>query len=195
MKPNKIWGEVRGRSRYVPLSAIEDAWLKGGWDESCTGEDGQVGQVIVFGRDFDTKVVMYRGQGYHGWATFLAGFVDDLESGEGFELGTNNDASEGSEDSVGYESYFFDGVGRGLGDGGGDTGTGGMRLTGEYKGWSVLEAWADRSLRKWQEAGLVTVSEPQSSKGKVWLFYSHDFPSINIAYRRYRLLDTCQMRL
>ena len=131
------------------------------------GEDGQVGQVIVFGRDFDTKVVMHRGQGYHGWATWLAGFVDDLESGEGFELGTSNDASEGSEDSVGYENYFFDGVGRGLGDGGGDTGTGGMRLSGEYKGWNVLEAWADRSLRKWQEQGLLPAFEEGSSKGKV----------------------------
>ena len=47
------------------------------------GEGGAVGQVIVFGRDFDTKVVMYRGDGEHGWAKWLSGFVDDLESGEG----------------------------------------------------------------------------------------------------------------
>ena len=133
------------------------------------GEGGEVGQVIVFGRDFDTKVVMDRGPGYHGWAKWLAGFVDDLESGEGFEMGLGNDASEGSEDSVGYESYFFDGVGRGLGDGGGDIGSGGMRLSGEYKGWNVLEAWADRSLRKWQLAGLVPALEASTSKGKVSL--------------------------
>ncbi|EMD38350.1 hypothetical protein CERSUDRAFT_113510 [Gelatoporia subvermispora B] len=129
------------------------------------GEGGSVGQVIVFGRDFDTKVVMWRGDGPGGWAKWLAGFAEDLESGEGFELGGSND-SEGSEDSVGYESYFFDGVGGGQGDGGGDAGTGGLRLTGEYKGWSVLEAWADRSMRRWQDAGLLPEAPLSADKGK-----------------------------
>ena len=124
-------------------------------------EGGSVGQVIVFGRDFDTKVVMWRGDGPNGWAKWLAGFVDDLENGEGFELGAAND-SEGSEDSVGYESYFYDGNGRGQGDGGGDSGAGGIRLTGEYRGWNVLEAWADRSVRKWQQAGIIPTPETQS---------------------------------
>lgn len=122
------------------------------------GEGGAVGQVIVFGRDFDTKVVMWRGDGPGGWAKFLAGFVEDLESGEGFEMGGGNDGSDGSEDSIGYESYFFDGVGGGQGDTGGDTGTGGLRLAGEYKGWSVLEAWADKSVRRWIDAGIVPES-------------------------------------
>ena len=122
------------------------------------GDGGAVGQVIVFGRDFDTKVVMWRGDGPGGWAKFLAGFVEDLESGEGFEMGGGNDGSDGSEDSIGYESYFFDGVGGGQGDTGGDTGTGGLRLAGEYKGWSVLEAWADKSVRRWIDAGIVPES-------------------------------------
>ena len=48
------------------------------------------------------------------------------------------------------------------------TGTGGLRMTGEYKGWSVLEAWADRSVRKWQEAGLyANDTYPPWEKGKV----------------------------
>lgn len=123
------------------------------------GEEGEVGQVIVFGRDFDTKVVMWKGDGAGGWAKWLANFVDELESGEGYELGSGNDSSEGSEDSVGYESYFFDGVGGGAGDGGGDS-TGGLKLSGEYRGWNVLEAWADRSVRRWQDAGLVPADEP-----------------------------------
>ncbi|KAI0362341.1 hypothetical protein OH77DRAFT_1416588 [Trametes cingulata] len=132
------------------------------------GEGGAVGQVIVFGRDFDTKVVMWRGDGPAGWAKFLAGFVEDLESGEGFELGSGADGSEGSEDSVGYNSYFFDGVGGGQGDTGGDAGTGGLRLAGEYKGWSVLEAWADRSVRRWIDAGIVpeNIMQPHIEKGK-----------------------------
>ncbi|KAH9484083.1 KNR4/SMI1-like protein 2 [Psilocybe cubensis] len=119
-------------------------------------EQGQVGQVIVFGRDFDTKVVLWNGDGLTGWAKWLAAFAEELESGEGFEIGAT-DASEGSEDEVGYESYFYDGHGRGQGDGGGDTGSGGgLRYTGEYRGWNVLEAWADRSLRRWHEAGVIS---------------------------------------
>ena len=29
-------------------------------------------------------------------------------------------------------------------------------MIGEYRGWNVLEAWADRSLRKWHEAGVIS---------------------------------------
>ncbi|KAH9934696.1 uncharacterized protein B0H18DRAFT_1114566 [Fomitopsis serialis] len=138
-------------------------------------EEGKSGQVIVFGRDFDTKIVMFRGEGEGGWGKWLAGFVDDLESGEGYELGSTNDGSDGSEDSVGYESYFFDGVGGGQGDTGGDAGTGGLRMTGEYKGWNVLEAWADRSIRKWQEAGLyANDAYPPWEKGKAAERFSLD---------------------
>lgn len=120
-------------------------------------EGGTVGQVIVFGRDFDTKVVLWRGDGQAGWAKWLASFVEELEGGEGYELGTGgNEGSEDSEDDLGYESYFYDGTGRGQGDGGGDVGAAGLRLAGEYRGWNVLEAWADRSLRRWHEAGVIT---------------------------------------
>jgi cell wall assembly regulator SMI1 len=129
--------------------------------------EGSIGQVIVFGRDFDTKVVLYPGDCPAGWAKWLASFADELESGEGFELG-RTDVNDSSEDELGYEGYFYDGNGRGQGDGGGDNGGGGgLRLTGEYKGWSVLEAWADRSLRKWYEAGLISSPPLEGRKGKV----------------------------
>ncbi|KAG6890389.1 hypothetical protein C0992_001780 [Termitomyces sp. T32_za158] len=118
-------------------------------------ESGSVGQVIVFGRDFDTKVVLWRGDGPAGWAKWLASFAEELESGDGFEIGSG-DASDSSEDDLGYESYFYDGTGRGQGDGGGDTGNSGLRLIGEYRGWNLLEAWADRSLRRWHDAGVIT---------------------------------------
>ncbi|KZP32531.1 hypothetical protein FIBSPDRAFT_722605 [Athelia psychrophila] len=128
------------------------------------GEGGAAGQVIVFGRDFDTKVVLWKGDGQGGWAKWLASFVDELESGEGYELG-GSDASEGSEDGLGYESYYYDGTGRGAGDGGGDTsGGGGLKLTGEYRGWNVLEAWADRSLRKWADAGMHSGTDAEGSQ-------------------------------
>ena len=142
------------------------------------GESGSVGQVIVFGRDFDTKVVLWKGDGPTGWAKWLASFVEELEIGEGFEIG-GNEASEGSEDDVGYESYYYDGSGRGQGDGGGDAGSGGgLRYTGEYRGWNVLEAWADRSLRKWHEAGVISdaalMSGEESVKHKVGPLFEFD---------------------
>ncbi|KAG9019638.1 Cell wall assembly regulator [Tulasnella sp. 427] len=121
------------------------------------GDGGTYGQVIVFGRDFDTKVVLWRGEGEGGWGRWLAGFVDELENGEGYELG-GGDGSSGSEDDVGYEGYFYSSSGGGVRDGA-EGGPGGLRLTGEYKGWNVLEAWADRSVKKWTEAGLYKEEE------------------------------------
>jgi cell wall assembly regulator SMI1 len=129
-------------------------------------EGGSVGQVIVFGRDFDTKVALWRGDGPAGWANWLAGFVEELESGEGIEIGVGNEASEDSEDDLGYESYFYAGTGRGQGDGGGDTGNSGLRMTGEYRGWNVFEAWADRSLRRWHEAGVIPDTSLLPPEGK-----------------------------
>ncbi|KDR81892.1 hypothetical protein GALMADRAFT_240172 [Galerina marginata CBS 339.88] len=161
--------ELRQSMQSIPPGWIRREYSQRGWiplvsDKAGNylgldlnpGEHGQAGQVIVFGRDFDTKVVMWKGDGLTGWAKWLASFVEELESGDGFEIGAT-DASEGSEDEVGYESYFYDGHGRGQGDGGGDTGSGGgLRYTAEYRGWNVLEAWADRSLRKWHEAGVIS---------------------------------------
>ncbi|GJJ12114.1 hypothetical protein Clacol_006355 [Clathrus columnatus] len=161
--------------RSIPPRWIRKAYSQRGWVPLITdkagnylgidlnpGEQGSTGQVIVFGRDFDTKVVMWRGEGEAGWATWLASFVEDLENGEGFEIGggASEEPSDDSEDDVGYESYFFDGTGRSSAAGGGDGGGGGLRLTGEYKHWPVLEALADRSMRKWIETGVMPPITP-----------------------------------
>ncbi|KAJ7466207.1 hypothetical protein B0H11DRAFT_1921944 [Mycena galericulata] len=61
-------------------------------------DGGSVGQVIVFGHDFDTKVVLWTGDGPAGWAKWLACFVDDLESGEGYEIGGADNIEEGEDD-------------------------------------------------------------------------------------------------
>ncbi|KAL9936718.1 hypothetical protein V8E36_004786 [Tilletia maclaganii] len=119
---------------------------------------GSPGQVIAFGRDLDTKVVLWRGDGEGGWGRFLQSFAEELESGECYTLGDDNGtgSSGEEEDSIGYESYFSNGgagASKGGGDHGGD-GAAGFRLTGEYKGWPVIEAWADRSMRFWQTVGL-----------------------------------------
>ncbi|KAJ1309758.1 hypothetical protein OPQ81_006523 [Rhizoctonia solani] len=147
----------------IPTGWIRKAYSCRGWLPLVTdkagnylgvdlapAEQGTYGQVIVFGRDFDTKVVMFRGEGEDGWATWLQSFVEELETGDGFEVGANDSASEGSDD-IGYESYFYDGSGRSKGVGGARDGAAGIKLTGEYKGWNVLEAFADKSYRRWRE--------------------------------------------
>ncbi|KAJ6500531.1 hypothetical protein C8R45DRAFT_863126 [Mycena sanguinolenta] len=160
--------QLRNSMQSIPTGWVRREYSQRGWipliaDKAgnYVGVDlnpddgGSLGQVIVFGRDFDTKVVLWAGDGPAGWAKWLANFVDDLESGEGYEIGATE--SSGSEDDLGYESYYYDGNGRGQGDGGGGNGDGGgLRLAGEYRGWAVLEAWADRSIRKWYEMGVVT---------------------------------------
>lgn len=127
---------------------------------------GSPGQVVLFGRDFDTKVVCWKGEGAGGWGRFLQTFADELEAGEFWTLEELGAGSEDGEDMIGYESYFSGG-GAGAGQGGGDRGgegAAGFRLAGEYKGWPVLEAWADRSVRLWESVGLAPgkpVGNPQ----------------------------------
>jgi cell wall assembly regulator SMI1 len=163
--PNGWVRKVYSQRGWIPL-IVDKAGNYIGVDLN-PGEGGSPGQVIVFGRDFDTKVVLWRGDGPGGWAKWLSSFVDELESGEGFELGQGNSESEGSDDGIGYGAYFYDGNGGGQADGGGEAGPGGLRLAGEYRGWSPLEAWADRSARKWHEAGLSRDVASPVEKGKV----------------------------
>lgn len=159
----------------VMMSSIPSGWIKSqyacrGWLPLITdrcgnyvgvdlspGEDGgSWGQVIVFGREFDRKCVLFRGEGEGGWGRWLAGFAEELESGEGWEIDgskKSGDAGSDDEDDVGYQSYYYDGNGSGGGDSYGEVGSA-LRLTGEYKGWGVLEAWWDRSVRRWDELGM-----------------------------------------
>lgn len=107
------------------------------------GPGGAWGQTIIFGRDFDRKCVVWRGEGEGGWANFVASFVDELESGDGWEADKGSD----DEEELGYESYS--GGGRY-----GESGTVAPKLAGQYKGWNTLEAWWDKSVKKWDELGL-----------------------------------------
>jgi len=108
------------------------------------GQGGSWGQVIIFGRDFDRKCVVWRGDGEGGWGKWLASFADELESGDGWEADKSGSSDE--EEELGYDSY----------NGGaqyGESGKG-LRLAGEYRGWNVLEAWWDKSVRQWEQLGL-----------------------------------------
>lgn len=181
----KFWREVdddpatganprlKERMKSIPSGYIRCDYSNRGWIPLVTDrvgnyigidinpdEKGRPGQVIIFGREFDTKVVLWRGDGETGWAKWLAAFAEELEAADTYD-NTNQDAnSEGSEDSIGHEPYFFDGSANGnRGQGGGDGGALGLRLSGEYKGWNTLEALADRSAKKWKEAGIVTDEE------------------------------------
>lgn len=133
--------------------------VNGTSSKSRRATGGSWGQVILFGRDFDRKCVLWRGEGEGGWGRWLASFAEELESGAGWEISDRSggsrsrgdrgsDTDEESEDDIGYSSYYF--------DAGGATGSSGqgLRLTGEYRGWGVMEAWWDRSVRKWEELGL-----------------------------------------
>ncbi len=106
------------------------------------GTQGQWGQAIIFGRDFDRKCVLWRGEGESGWAKWVSSIVEEFESHEGWEVDKTSD----DEEEIGYSSYSGANI---YGDGGHS-----MRLTGEYKGWNVLEAWWDKSVRKWEGLGL-----------------------------------------
>lgn len=165
--------KLKERMRSIPTGWIRNDYSNRGWIPLISDRGGNYigvdvnpdqggapGQVIVFGRDFDTKVVLWRGDGEVGWARWLSSFAEELENSETFEIGTRDTNSEDSEDSIGHEPYFFDGSAQGnRGEGGGDGGAIGLRLIGEYRGWNVLEAIADRSVKKWKEAGLVTEAE------------------------------------
>lgn len=109
------------------------------------GPEGSWGQVIIFGRDFDRKCVLWRGDGNGGWGTWLSALVDELEAGDAWEA--ENGGSD-DEEEIGYESYTG---GRIYGEG---AGLATMKLTGEYKGWAVLEAWWDKSVGHWEKKGL-----------------------------------------
>lgn len=77
------------RQASVPDGAIQKVYAHPGWIPLCKdnegnniavdlapGPKGRWGQVILFGREFDRKYVIAP-----SWASFLAMFADDLESG------------------------------------------------------------------------------------------------------------------
>lgn len=84
--------ELLSRQHSVPPGAIQKAYAHPAWIplvrdwggnnlavDLAPGPRGQWGQVILFGRDYDTKYVVAR-----SWAAFLALVADDLGSGKWF---------------------------------------------------------------------------------------------------------------
>ncbi|KHO00298.1 Glucan synthesis regulatory protein [Metarhizium album ARSEF 1941] len=80
------------RQGSVPANSVQKAYAHGGWIplvrdwggnnlavDLAPGPNGRWGQIILFGRDYDTKYVVAR-----SWAAFLALVADDLNSGKWF---------------------------------------------------------------------------------------------------------------
>lgn len=84
--------DLLGRQSSVPANAVKKSYAHPAWIplvrdwggnnlavDLAPGPAGQWGQVILFGRDYDTKYVVAR-----SWAAFLALVADDLNSGKWF---------------------------------------------------------------------------------------------------------------
>lgn len=90
---NTNWRQdLLARQDCVPPNAIQKAYAHPAWIplvrdwggnnlaiDLAPGPKGQWGQVILFGRDYDTKYVVAR-----SWAAFLGVVADDLSSGRWF---------------------------------------------------------------------------------------------------------------
>ncbi|KAJ9143737.1 Glucan synthesis regulatory protein [Pleurostoma richardsiae] len=88
---NPMWRQdLQNRQDSVPPNAVRKAYAHPAWIplvrdwggnnlavDLAPGPAGQWGQVIIFGRDYDTKYVVAR-----SWAHFLAIVADDLNSGK-----------------------------------------------------------------------------------------------------------------
>ncbi|KAG6041128.1 hypothetical protein E4U41_005931 [Claviceps citrina] len=80
------------RQGSVPVNSVQKAYAHAGWIplvrdwggnnlavDLAPGPNGRWGQIILFGRDYDTKYVIAR-----SWGAFLAIVADDLNSGKWF---------------------------------------------------------------------------------------------------------------
>ncbi|RSL99418.1 hypothetical protein CDV31_012184 [Fusarium ambrosium] len=86
-----VWRQdLISRQDSVPPNSVQKAYAHAGWIplvrdwggnnlavDVAPGPGGQWGQIILFGRDYDTKYVVAR-----SWAAFLAVVADDLNSGK-----------------------------------------------------------------------------------------------------------------
>lgn len=90
---NGMWRQdLLARQGSIPVNAVQKSYAHPAWIplvrdwggnnlavDLAPGPTGQWGQVILFGRDYDTKYVVAR-----SWAAFLALVADDLNSGKWF---------------------------------------------------------------------------------------------------------------
>lgn len=89
-RQSKLFGQTSRFANSRPPDTIQKVYAHPAWIplakdfsgnniavDLCPGQKGTWGQIILFGRDCDTKYVVAR-----SWAAFLAAIADDFEAGE-----------------------------------------------------------------------------------------------------------------
>ncbi|KAI1192043.1 putative 1,3-beta-glucan protein [Nemania serpens] len=108
--------DLQSRQDSVPAGAIQRAYAHPAWIplvrdwggnnlavDLSPGPAGIWGQIILFGRDYDTKYVVAR-----SWGSFLAILADDLNSGKWFVDEDNNDLKLREFKTTRVEPSYFD---------------------------------------------------------------------------------------
>ncbi|KAI1104329.1 cell wall assembly and cell proliferation coordinating protein [Jackrogersella minutella] len=108
--------ELQSRQDSVPHGAVQRAYAHPGWIplvrdwggnnlavDLAPGPTGVWGQIILFGRDYDTKYVVAK-----SWAAFLAIVSDDLNSGKWFVDEDTNELKLREFKSTRVEPSYFD---------------------------------------------------------------------------------------
>jgi len=114
---NPMWRQdLMARQDCVPPNAVRKAYAHPAWIplvrdwggnnlavDLAPGPTGQWGQVILFGRDYDTKYVVAR-----SWAHFLAVVADDLNSGKWYVDEETNELKLREFKTTRVEPNYFD---------------------------------------------------------------------------------------
>ncbi|KAI0407467.1 putative 1,3-beta-glucan protein [Xylaria palmicola] len=108
--------DLQARQDSVPLGAIQRAYAHPAWIplvrdwggnnlavDLAPGPTGSWGQIILFGRDYDTKYVVAR-----SWGAFLAILADDLNSGKWFVDEDTNELKLREFKTTRVEPSYFD---------------------------------------------------------------------------------------
>lgn len=150
------------------------------------------GQVIAFGREIDTKTLLWNGWGDSnaydnlgggGWARFLASFADDLSASSAlhrhdpYRRDSNTRGGRNSDDDDDDDAYRSASGGRQEQMGSHRSGTGleWMDTNPIYSGLGTIEALVDRSRRIWSSVGMpMPVSTPAQ---EIIPLYNGDAPA------------------
>lgn len=114
---SQMWRQdLMQRQDSVPPNAIQRAYAHPSWIplvrdwggnnlavDLAPGPTGRWGQIILFGRDYDTKYVVAR-----SWASFLSIFADDLNSGKWFVDEDTNELKLREFKAARVEPTYFD---------------------------------------------------------------------------------------
>ncbi|KAI1498497.1 glucan synthesis regulatory protein [Biscogniauxia marginata] len=115
-QPDSWRQDLQSRQDSIPQGAVQRAYAHPAWIplvrdwggnnlavDLAPGPTGTWGQIILFGRDYDTKYVVAR-----SWAAFLAMVADDMNSGKWFVDEDTNDLKLREFKTTRVEPSYFD---------------------------------------------------------------------------------------